>query len=176
MSSKSPWSFSNISSTCLVLPPSSQEKFGMSTNSACLPLSTKEYVKWGWWKSDNFVQVIWIICYLVASTQPHCVRACQEVPLGPVSLRTSDQQQSGLRLLGLPAPNETVDFEVAQTHLPGIGRSRGRLKLPQCARIGTGMPTDSISSLFYCLLTMFFWTLQKSSDNFHFVVQDLFLP
>ena len=32
-----------ISSTCLVLPPGFQEKFGMSTNTACLLLSTKEY-------------------------------------------------------------------------------------------------------------------------------------
>jgi len=33
-----------LSSTCLVLLPGFQEKFGMSTNTACLLLSTKEYM------------------------------------------------------------------------------------------------------------------------------------
>ena len=81
-------------------------------------------------------------------------------------------------MLGFPAPNETVDFEVAQTHLPGTGRSRGRLKLPQCARIGTGMPTDSIFSLFLLPLIMFFECFKKARLTvFHpFIVQDFFLP
>ena len=44
-----------IGSTCLVLPPGFQEKFSMSTNTACLLLSTKEYTI-----APNFMAVIGI--------------------------------------------------------------------------------------------------------------------
>ena len=70
-----------ISSTCLVSPPGFQEEFGMYSHTACLLLSTKEYVLWGS-KSDTesqaqssssqkgshppFLSLFWvvIICHL----------------------------------------------------------------------------------------------------------------